>query len=79
MPAFWGDISAVFNGFPVVDENNKLIGLITQYDLVSKQGAIHFPTLQKVLQSLPVFNKDRKEYSDDIQKVTNMTAKDIMS
>ena len=47
-----------FDGLPVVDKNNNLLGIITEYDLVSKSASIHLPTFQFVLQSIPVFGKD---------------------
>ncbi len=68
-----------FNGVPVVDAENTLVGIITEYNLISGQMGIHLPTLQKVLGDLPVFSKDQKDFSDDVASVTKLTAKDIMN
>ena len=46
-----------FHGLPVVDQNNKLVGLVTEYNLINEKSLLHLPTLQSVLKSLPVFSK----------------------
>ncbi len=68
-----------FNGLPVVDESGVLVGIVTEYSLISSQSGIHLPTLQTVLAQLPVFSKDKSEFSDDVAAVTKLTAKDVMN
>ncbi len=65
-----------FNGVPVVDNDKKLIGIITQYNLISQQ--LHLPTLQTVISNLPVFHKDKKEFDEELGKISKLTAKDVM-
>jgi len=36
-----------FDGVPVVDGNNKLVGILTEYDLIEKSSSIHLPNFQK--------------------------------
>lgn len=68
-----------FNGVPVVDEENILIGIITEHDLISGTSGIHLPTLQTVLTNLPVFNKDKAEFSKEVKDVLRLTARDVMN
>lgn len=68
-----------FDGVPVVDEKNTLEGVLTEYDLISKGSAIHFPTFQKILEHLPVFSKDQNKFQSEIAEVTRMTVKDVMN
>lgn len=68
-----------FDGVPVVDENNMLVGILTEYDLVSKGSAIHLPTFQKILENLSIFSKDKKEFQSDIADVANMKVRDVMN
>jgi len=68
-----------FNGVPVVDAANTLVGIINEYDLISGQAGIHLPTLQALLGTLPVFSKDKREFSKDIESVTKMKAQDVMN
>ena len=38
-----------FDGVPVVDKEDRLVGIVTEYDLINKTSAVHLPTLQIVL------------------------------
>jgi len=68
-----------FNGVPVVDENQILVGIVTEYNLISNQSGIHLPTLQAVLGNLPVFGKDKADFTEEIAAVTKLTARDVMN
>jgi len=68
-----------FDGVPVVDEQNTLCGILTEYDLVSKGSAIHLPTFQKILENMPVFSKDKKEFQSDVAEVANMKVRAVMN
>ena len=68
-----------FDGVPVVDEQNTLCGILTEYDLVSKGSAIHLPTFQKILENMPVFSKDKKDFQTDIAKVANLKVREVMN
>jgi len=68
-----------FNGVPVIDNAGLLVGIITEYNLISNQSGIHLPTLQAVLGQLPVFHKDKSEFSEEIASVSKLTARDVMN
>lgn len=68
-----------FNGLPVVDAKNVLVGIVTEYDLIGGTSGIHLPTLQAVLSQLPVLHKDKSEFQEDIQAVSKLTARDVMN
>lgn len=68
-----------FNGLPVIDGAGILVGILTEYNLISNQSGIHLPTLQAVLGNLSVFGKDKKEFSDEVAEVAKLTAKDVMN
>lgn len=55
-----------FDGVPVTDEKNKLIGIVTEYDLINKTSAVHLPTLQMVLRNLPQFKKEEAHFQEEI-------------
>lgn len=67
------------NGVPVVDKENKLVGILTQYDLLSKGSAVHIPTFQMIFQNLALFKSDRSQFKEDIDKVSNLKVKDVMN
>ena len=65
-----------FDGVPVVDDQNHLIGLVTEYDLINKTSAVHLPTLQVVLRNLPEFRKEEAHFQEEI---LNLKVTDIMN
>ena|SRR3989338_1591478 len=68
-----------FDGMPVVDKNNKLVGILTEYDLVSKGSSIHLPTFQIILENLKVFKKDRSKFKKEIKEISSLTVQDVMN
>lgn len=68
-----------YNGLPVVDEQNKVVGIVTEYDLVSRGEALHLPTLINLLSNLDVYRKDNSLVSEDIKKLLILKVKDIMN
>lgn len=68
-----------FNGLPVVDKENKLVGIITEYDLVSKGDAMHLPTLINILGNVDFYKKDKSLIKDDLKKMLTLKVKDIMN
>src|SRR3989344_2266554 len=68
-----------FDGMPVVDENNMLVGILTEYDLISKGSAVHLPTFQKVIQNLGVYAKDKDRFNKDFETLSSLKVKDVMN
>ncbi|MDO8600090.1 MAG: CBS domain-containing protein [bacterium] len=68
-----------FDGVPVVDTDNKLVGILTEYDLISKESMIHLPTFQKILQNIKVFKKDQSEFQKEIQEISLLVVRDVMN
>lgn len=68
-----------WDGLPVVDGEGNLLGIITQYDLVTKGANIHLPTFLQLMSQLPVYEKDRASLNPGLQKIVTMTVKDIMN
>ncbi len=65
-----------FDGVPVVDNNNKILGLVTEYDLINKTSAVHLPTLQVILRNLPQFKKEEQHFQ---QEILSLKVSDIMN
>lgn len=68
-----------FNGLPVVDANNFLVGILTEYDLVIKGSAIHLPTFIKLLGQFDLYRKDKHLITNDLKKIFEMKVKDVMN
>lgn len=55
-----------FDGVPVIDNENRLVGIVTEYDLINKTSAVHLPTLQVILRNLPQFKKEEAHFQEEI-------------
>ncbi|MBI2676603.1 MAG: CBS domain-containing protein [Candidatus Yanofskybacteria bacterium] len=68
-----------FNGLPVVNEKKEIIGIVTEYDLISKGEALHLPTLINLLGNVDVYKKDSSLIRDDLKRLLILKVKDIMN
>jgi CBS domain-containing protein len=68
-----------FNGLPVVDKNNVLVGIVNEHDFLTKGSAIHLPTFLKLLQGFEVYHTDELGLSSDVKKILQMKVKDVMN
>ena len=68
-----------FDGLPVVDEENHLLGIITQYDLVAKSSGLHLPTLAKIFENIPVLKQDLGPLKKSFENINRLTARDLMN
>lgn len=67
------------NGVPVVDRDQHLVGIITDYDLLAKGSSVHLPTLQKLFTELPVYKKDYKNFKNEIYELSRLTVREVMN
>ncbi|HKJ71697.1 MAG TPA: CBS domain-containing protein [Gammaproteobacteria bacterium] len=64
------------HGVPVVDADNRLVGLVSDSDLVDSTKRIHLPTMITILDTLiPIGGF--KQYAEDLRKATATTAGDL--
>ena len=70
-----------FDGVPVIDNENHLVGIVTEYDLINKTSAVHLPTLQIILRNLPQFRKEEAHFQEEILslKVSDIMNKDPLT
>src|SRR3989338_10696788 len=68
-----------FNGLPVVDNANRLVGILTEYDLVIKGSSIHLPTLIKLFSELDLYKKDKGLIKNDLEKIFKAKVSEAMN
>lgn len=68
-----------FNGLPVVDSTNHVVGIVTEYDFILKKNSLHLLTLIRIFNDLDVFKKDSAPVKDDLKKLLDMKVGDIMN
>ncbi|MDQ2085615.1 CBS domain-containing protein [Herbivorax sp. ANBcel31] len=66
------------SGVPVVDEENRVIGIVTEKDMLYKNVKPHFPPVVEILGGL-IFLKGVKKYNDELKKLVATKAEEIMT
>src|SRR3989344_8463806 len=65
-----------FDGVPVIDGDSKVVGIVTEYNLINKTSAVHLPTLQVILRNLPQFKAEESHFQ---QEILSLKVLDIMN
>lgn len=66
------------SGIPVVDENNKLLGIITEKDLMVKAGELKVPFYLTLFDSI-IFLENPIRFNNNLKKFTASRVKDAMT
>ena len=67
-----------FSGLPVVDEDNKVIGMITEGDLIRRVSNISAPSYVEILGGL-IPLESKKNYIDKLNSYVGYLVKDMMT
>lgn len=65
------------SGVPVVDDENKLVGIVTEHDLIKKNARLHIPTIIRLFDAYFLLDSDKME--DDIKKMVGITVGEIFN
>jgi CBS domain-containing protein len=66
------------SGAPVVDGASKVVGIVTEIDLIKRHARVHFPVYLPFLDSL-IFLESPRRYQEDVRRVLGTTAQEIMT
>ncbi len=66
------------NGIPVVDDDEKVIGIVTQGDLIEQNKNLHIPTVITLFDAV-LFLESEKKFESDVKKLTGNKVGDIYS
>lgn len=69
-----------FSGLPVINNNSekKFLGLVTDYDLISKRTSIHIPTFERLFTDFYIVDRHGPTYSE-LKHSSMFRVKDIMN
>lgn len=66
------------SGVPVLDPAGKLIGMVTENDLIDQKKKIHIPTVVTILDSV-IYLENPERIGKEMKKMAGITVKDICS
>lgn len=64
------------DGAPVIDDDRRVVGMLTTSDLIVRESRLHFPTVVSIL-SVTVELPGR-HFDDDVQKALGATVAEVM-
>lgn len=68
-----------YDGFPVINEEGKLIGIVTAYDMVSQSYATHLPSLLHIIENVYKDQPDTNVLKEHFDKVRTVKVRDMMN
>lgn len=71
-------IQEKIGGLPVVDSDNRVVGIISETDILKKEKYIEPPQFVNILQGI-IFLDDPKKIEEDIKRVAAYKVEDLMS
>lgn len=66
------------SGAPVVDDHKRVVGIVSEGDLVSQDADIHFPHYIELLGNI-IYLESVKKYEEKLEKAAASSVKDIMT
>jgi CBS-domain-containing membrane protein len=66
------------NGAPVIDDDGKLIGVVTENDLVYQKKNVHIPTVISILDSF-IYLESQEKMKKEMEKISAVTVEKIYS
>lgn len=66
------------NGAPVIDDDGRLIGVVTENDLVFQKKKVHIPTVISILDSF-IYLESQEKMKEEMEKISAVTVERIYS
>ncbi len=71
-------IKEKIGGLPVVDEDNKVVGIISETDIMKKETHVESPRAINILQGI-IFIDDMRKLEEDMKIIAAYKVEDLMS
>ena len=71
-------IKEKIGGLPVVDEENKVVGIISETDIMKKESHVDSPRMLNFIQGI-IFLDDMKKFEDEMREIAAYKVEDLMS
>lgn len=66
------------NGFPVVDADGRLVGLVTEKNLIEQNKNIHIPTVISLFDAV-IYLESGKKFEEEMKRYSGTRVKDILT
>lgn len=63
---------------PIFDEQDQLVGVVSEEDLVHQDARVHYPTFFHFLESYIMLPGSMKKFESDLKKAVGATAGEVM-
>lgn len=64
------------SGMPVLDDNGKLVGIVTENDLISRNKRLHIPTVVSIFDAV-IYLESSKRFEEEIKRMIGTKVWDI--
>lgn len=71
-------ISGKIGGLPVVDDDNRVVGIISETDIIKKEKKVHSTPFINVLEGI-IFLDDFNKMEQDLKRIAAYRVEDLMS
>lgn len=66
------------SGVPVVDRDRRLVGIVTETDLVVRNANVHFPTFLQILDAR-IYLTSTRHFEEELRRALGTVARDVMT
>lgn len=66
------------SGVPVVDDAGRVVGIVTETDLVVRNAELHFPRFLQILDSI-LYLESPKHFEEELRRMLATVAREVMS
>ena len=66
------------SGAPVVDENDRLKGIITEADLIIRDKKVHIPTVVQLLEGV-IYLESPKRFEEEMSRILGQKVSELMT
>lgn len=66
------------SGLPVVNEQNEVVGVVSEGDIIVRKSKLHIPSFIQILGGV-IYLDDPEDFKEELRKVVAYKVKDIMS
>ncbi len=66
------------SGAPVVDENNRLKGIVTEADLIIRDKKVHIPTVVQLLEGV-IYLESPKRFEEEMGRILGQKVSEVMT